>query len=73
MRYFFHVYNGMCSPDDTGDEFVDDREAVEEAVWTLRELLDDEEIVHQPGFRIEVADEQGNVLHVIHARDVVSQ
>jgi len=69
-RYFFHVYNGIRSLDDVGEEFSDDRDAVQEAAQTLRELLDDEDIVQRPDFRLEVADEHGNVLHVLYPRDI---
>jgi hypothetical protein len=70
-RYFFHVFDGTWSRDDEGDEFPDFGAAIQEAAHIARELLDDDEGPNGADFRMEVADEQGNVAHRSH--DVTDQ
>jgi hypothetical protein len=72
-RYFFHVFDGTWSCDEEGDEFPDVGAAIQEAAHIARELLDDDPRVNEAEFRMEVADEQGNVVHVIRAHDVSNQ
>jgi hypothetical protein len=38
MRYFFHLEDGTCIRDPTGEEFADDAAAMLEAVVVAREL-----------------------------------
>jgi hypothetical protein len=38
MRYFFHLEDGACIRDPTGEEFPDDAAALREAVTVAREL-----------------------------------
>jgi hypothetical protein len=64
-RYFFHVYDGMCSRDEEGDEFAE--------IGFGRELFDDGERPDEADFRMGVADEHGTVLHVIRSHDVSDQ
>ena len=72
-RYFFHVFDGRTwSRDDEGDEFPDVGAAIQEAALIARELLEDEERPNDSDFRMEVADEHGNVVHVIRSQDVTS-
>jgi hypothetical protein len=73
-RYFFHVFDGRTwSRDDEGDEFPDVAAAIQEAALIARELLDDDPKLNEADFRMEVADEQGNVVHVIRSHDVTDQ
>jgi hypothetical protein len=73
-RYFFHVFDGRTwSRDDEGDEFPDVAAAIQEAALIARELLDDDPRVNEADFRMEVADEHGNDVHVIRPQDVSNQ
>ena len=73
-RYFFHVFDGiMLSRDGEGDEFPDVAAAVQEAAHIARELLDDDEGPNKADFRMEVADEHGNLMHVVRPQDVTDQ
>jgi hypothetical protein len=73
-RYFFHVFDGRTwSRDDEGDEFPDVAAAIQEAALIARELLDDDPRMSEADFRMEVADEHGNVVHVIRSHDVTDQ
>jgi len=59
--------------DDEGDEFPDVGAAIQEAALIARELLDDDPRVNEADFRMEVADEHGNDVHVIRPQDVSNQ
>jgi hypothetical protein len=73
-RYFFDVFDGTTwSRDEEGDEFSDVAAAIQEAVHIVRELLDDDPRVNEADFCMEVADENGNVVHVIRPHDVSDQ
>jgi hypothetical protein len=72
-RYFFHVFDGTWSRDEEGDEFPDLGDAIQEAAHIARELLDDDPRVNDEDFHMEVADEQGSVVHVIRSQDVTDQ
>jgi hypothetical protein len=72
-RYFFHVFDGTWSCDEEGDEFPDFRAAIHEAAHIARELLDDDERPSDAEFHLVVADEQGEVVHVIRPQDVADQ
>jgi hypothetical protein len=72
-RYFFHVYDGALSQDKEGDDLPDIGAAIQEAAQIAKELLDDNEIENVRDFRMEVLDEQGNVVRVIRPPDVMMQ
>jgi hypothetical protein len=78
-RFFFHVLDGgIWSRDDEGDEFPDVAAAIQEAAPIARELLEDRELLEEEerpndaDFRMEVADEHGNVVHGIRSQDVTN-
>jgi hypothetical protein len=73
-RYFFHTYDGdIWIHDIEGEEFSDLGAAVQEAANVARDLLKDPERTNDADFRIEVADENGTVLHVLRFSDVYIQ
>lgn len=63
-RFFFNVYDGVSSLDDTGSELADRQEARIEAVRLAGEILKDDaqRIALGEDWRIEVVDERGLVL-----------
>ncbi len=75
-RFFFHVREGSdLSRDREGQEFPNAEAARREAVSSGREMLG-ESLLHggRVGARqIEIADETGHVVDVVHERDVLMQ
>ena len=66
-RYFFHVYDGSSSPDMDGTELPDIYTAQAAATRTSGEILRDMGAKFWNGteWRLEVADERGNILFVL--------
>jgi hypothetical protein len=73
-RYFFHVREGSVLHRDTeGQELADAEAARREAISSSREMLG-EKLLHGGslnGRNIEIADETGHVVDVVHSRDVL--
>jgi hypothetical protein len=73
-RFFFHVREGAdLSRDREGQELANAEAARGEAVNTGREMLG-EKLLHGGSFnarQIEIADETGRVVDVVHERDVL--
>ena len=63
-RFFFNVYDGISSPDDTGTELADWREARIEAIRLAGAIFTDEakQIALGEDWHIEVTDERRLVL-----------
>jgi hypothetical protein len=72
-RYFFHVFDVEWYRDHEGEELTDVLAMREQAAQVGRELLEDEEGVSDPHSRIEVADENGDIVHVVRLIDVTNQ
>lgn len=73
-RFYFHLYNDMDVPDDEGEDLPDLAAARAYADRQIRALAG--EMAKQEGriplwHRIDIEDEQGAVLDVVHFRDVV--
>jgi hypothetical protein len=60
MKYFFHLENGACMRDPTGQEFADDAAAMREAAKVARELS--KLRVHAHKWRVVVRNADG--LHI---------
>jgi hypothetical protein len=73
-RFFFHIREGAdLSRDREGQDFPDAEAARREAVNCGREMLG-ESLLHGGRFgarQIEIADETGHVVDVVHERDVL--
>lgn len=63
-RFYFNVYDGVSTPDDTGTELADWKEARIEAVRLAGALLKDdaERVALSDEWRLEIADDYGLVL-----------
>jgi hypothetical protein len=72
-RYFFHVFDVEWYRDHAGEELTDVSAMREQAEQVGRKLLEDEEGVSDPHSRIEVADEHGNIVHVVRLLDVTNK
>jgi hypothetical protein len=73
-RYYFHLFNSIgFTPDEEGREVVDAERARNEAVKGARSLLSSELMNGQLNLRgrIEVTDQEGAVVSVVHFKDVV--
>jgi hypothetical protein len=73
-QFYFHLYNDMDVPDDEGEDLPDLHAARAYADRQARALVG--ESAKQEGrivlwHRIDIEDEQGAVLDVVHFRDVV--
>lgn len=72
-RYYFHLFNDMQIPDPEGIELSNESIALERARSAAREMA--AESVRQGrlvlNHRIEVADESGKTIGVIHFGDAV--
>lgn len=75
-RYYFHVREGsILSRDQEGQELPDAEAARREAISTTREMLG-ERLLHGGSLShrsIEIADETGRVVDVVHSREVLMQ
>ena len=74
-HYFFHVLNEIEARDEDGQYFADLDEAVAEARETAADLIRDEirggRQIH-PDHRIEIEDEQGQVVFVLRFGDLLA-
>ena len=72
-RYFFNLFNDLNVADDEGIDLPDVAAAMEHAAENARELA--AESVREGhlvlGHRIEITDDSGAVVGVVHFRDVV--
>jgi hypothetical protein len=64
-RYFFHVLDERWYYDRVGDELPDLPTAIAHAECVAQELLDDEAKESRSHARLDVADEDGTIVHVI--------
>ena len=75
-RYFFHVREGsVLNRDEEGQELPNAEAARREAISSAREILG-EKLLHGGSLNhrtIEIADETGHVVDVIHSRDALFQ
>ena len=76
-RFFFHVRDSSdhLTRDAEGQEFADLEAARREAANTNREMLG-EHLLHGGSLnyrRIEIADDKGEVLAMVHANEVLSE
>jgi hypothetical protein len=75
-RYFFHVREGSSlSRDEEGQELPNVEAARREAINSAREILG-EKLLHGGSLNhrsIEIADETGYVVDVVHSREVLFQ
>jgi hypothetical protein len=73
-RYFFHVREGsVLNRDKEGQELPDAEAARREAINASREMLG-ERLLHGGSLdsrSIEIADETGHVVDVVHSRDIL--
>jgi hypothetical protein len=67
-RYFFNVHHERAEPDEVGEELPDRYAAWKEATITAGQILQSLDGKLQPGcdWRMEVMDEFGKPLYVIH-------
>ena len=72
-RYYFHLFNDLTSIDPEGISLPNDAVAVQKAAANAREMA--AESVRQGHLvldhRIDVANEDGDVIGTVHFRDVV--
>ena len=72
-RYYFHLFNDVNARDEEGVEFPNDAVAMQKAIKSARELA--AESVRQGRLildhRIEVEDDGGRRVGIVHFRDVV--
>jgi hypothetical protein len=63
-RFYFNIFDGVSTPDDTGTELADWKEARVEAVRLAGALLKDdaERVALSDEWRLEIADDYGLVL-----------
>ena len=73
-RYFFHVREGsVLHRDEEGQELCDAEAARREAINSSREMLG-EKLLHGGslnGRSVEIADETGHIVDVVHSRDIL--
>jgi hypothetical protein len=73
-RFFLHLYNDLVASDLEGMELADVAAAREAAIVNIRDLMvEDLRLGHLVlHHRVEIADEGGRTLSVIHYRDAVT-